>query len=129
MREIRFRGKVLRSSSYPEMIGGWVYGYYIKDLQGGKLRGFIFNCPAYFMVDPRTVGQWTGISDKNEHRIYEGDIIETFDGIATVVFNSDMAMYGLESPGSEAIDYDLFLVAPLSVIVGNIFDNSKLIET
>ena len=120
MREILFRGKVLRSSSYPEMVGQWVYGHYFEDLVGGELEGFIFNAPTSFCVDPRTVGQFTGLRDSNENKIYSGDVIKTLSGIAEVVFDS--GMFALESPGSEAIDYDLFLVAPISVIIGNVFE-------
>ena len=126
MREIKFRGKVLQSSSYPEMVGEWVYGYFFEDLVGGEVCSFIFNAPTSFMVDPRTVGQFTGLRDSNENKIYSGDVIKTLSGIAEVVFDS--GMFALESPGSEAIDYDLFLVSQLSVIIGNVFDNHKLIE-
>ena len=66
-REIKFRGK--------DPKGGWVEGYYLQDLTQGEMRSYIFNCPCYWEVIPETVGQFTGLLDKNGKEIYEGDIL------------------------------------------------------
>ena len=72
-RQIEFRGKRLDN-------GEWVYGYYVKYGFVGKEKPYIV--PNYasdlyaIEVDPSTVGQFTGLVDKNEKRIYEFDLIK-----------------------------------------------------
>ena len=74
-RQIEFRGKRIDN-------GKWVYGYYVKYGFVGKEKHYIV--PSYasdlyaIEVDPSTIGQSTGLVDKNEKRIYEFDIVEAW---------------------------------------------------
>lgn len=141
MRKIKFRGKVIYSENNPynDMDGKWVDGFYIEDLFNGKVESFIFNCPCYFLVNKETVGQFTGLTDKNGKEIYEGDILKYDTGKHYVV------VYSTEGLNSNT--NDLYIGAFMlkddhgfhelicsvtrpykyAEIIGNIHDNPELL--
>ena len=67
MREYKFHGKRIDN-------GEWVYGFLIQYENGWFICNFIGDAYQY-EVDPSTVGQFTGMKDKNGREIYEGDTV------------------------------------------------------
>lgn len=138
MREIKFRGKRVDN-------GEWVYGdllepfeshYYVLDYSK-----FNYDCfediglfGEDFEVIPETVGQLTGLFDKNGKQIYEGDIVNWgIDGrekptrIAQVMFKPDIifnSSVGIFNYGDFAYQDTYNHLT----IIGNIHDNPKLLE-
>ena len=118
-REIKFRGK--------DPKGGWVEGYYLQDLTQGEMRSYIFNCPCYWEVIPETVGQFTGLLDKNGKEIWEYDIVD-WDGVKLLVEFID-GSFCIHENYEDATLHDLFFERDEINVIGIRFDNPELLKT
>ena len=156
MREILFRGKAKAIAGCPynngKSDGEWVFGYIFPDLGAMKIRQFEPDRPECndYEVDPETVGQYTGLTDKNGKRIFEGDILRGFEYpfcsningefnyFAEVVWFDDSSAFGIytfKNPKSNVrgisegnTDYLEYFNVDKWEIIGNIHDNPELLE-
>ncbi len=129
MRTIKFRGKKKKN-------GEWIYGDLMNDNIGGCYIYPIDSENLYKEneVIPDTVGQSTGLYDKDGNEIYEGDILLFHGEVKRVVGYEDshMASFSLLSP------YDLGFMSTFGTgsfepfyceVIGNIHDNPELLKS
>ena len=119
-REILFRGKADDE---------WVYGDLgrLKNAITITKRNFIYP----YIVMPETVGQFTGLTDKNGVKIFEGDIVTvpniSDDEYGIVKFDNDGAMFIVEFD-TFTVDFGNNIDSNQCKIIGNIFDNPELLK-
>lgn len=150
MREIKFRGRRIDN-------GEWVYGSLIKRKVNNHAEFFGENVcfivedinpiamrrasmPEYdfrsVRVDPATVGQFTGLHDKNGKEIYEGDIIGFEDYTSTESGYYEQRCTGVVEWSNETASFDVsdrlsaesYEVLGECVVIGNIYENPELLS-
>ncbi len=146
MREILFRGK--RKDN-----GEWVEGYYV--CVGGKFHyiltgqiDLMSGYPRFFYCEviPETVGQYTGLADKNGKKIFEGNIVKHINvfeeinspEIGVVVYEQSECCFEIQRtyknpenvhiPTSTRVTYIIPDKRNLYEIIGNIHDNPELLK-
>lgn len=131
-REIKFRGKDFLKEE-------WVYGDLVKTknfVAIKKTNGDYFH-PT--QVSPSTVGQYTGLKDRNGKKIFEGDILEYIgkrkDNMnkvyrRKVVFHEGMfALLSKELPAYSALNYHCMKDGRSAWrVIGNVHDNPELMK-
>ena len=129
MREILFRGKDVKENWYIGLLAKSGNGWYISNSAG---------IPLAYEVIPSTVGQYTGLTDKNGKKIFEGDIVDDQEFIGVVKYNEIIASFVVEINDTNQNYYHW---SPLNMgdpsrekqlkyteIVGNLHDNPELLK-
>lgn len=158
MREIEFRGKKeILTEENKRYTDGWIYSDTLyKDDDGVYLIPYGVSAEAYHLgtydfransdrfeimvakIKPETLGQYTGLTDKNGTKIFEGDIVRIngwwyVSGPAGYEKNMTVVKYDNEVCGfTPMCNYDtdcgVFHSAEECEVIGNVFDNPELLE-
>lgn len=145
MREILFRGKTPK--------GEWVEGfYYINRYRNAGSEYFIAENPKIttgiteasgawgerveeieYEIIPETIGQYTGLTDKNGKKIFEGDILEFSDRLVVVFWHAHLGCWDckfLKFTNKENGKDDMSPVhwEYKSIVIGNIHDNPEFLK-
>ena len=132
-REIKFRGKL-------EYNGKWIYGDLLQYENGDvaifrdKLSSFGCECTEMSKRDrviPDTIGQYTGLTDKNGVKIFEGDVVIIGEKLKAKViyYDGSFRMQSEFSPTPIDTTDMGYMMREFSIrVIGNIHDNPELIK-
>lgn len=115
--------------------GEWVVGYIIRYGHTGKEKYYIV--PSYasdlyaIEIDPTTICRCTGLKDKNGKLIWENDIVVCRDFTEekyVIAWKQDEACFEYQQYSCSIMNFEQLSGCEIEVI-GNIFDNPKLLES
>lgn len=128
MRKILFRGK-------RPINGAWVYGDLVQIPSQENWYGISLQKPSkdVYTVESKTVGQYTGMTDKNGKKIFEGDIVQYYDTIEGNICTPEIVIFG--DSGWQTKSIKCYVADELNPrvakdykVIGNIYDNPELLK-
>ena len=126
MREIKFRGRRVDN-------GEWVEGSLITKITPKEVEPVFWTTLIHdgaltaVEVDPATVGQFTGLLDKNGRDWYQGDLVRVNNEAPIHVTYWDENEMGWKIRLANSKSYWFNINAPLFEIIGNIHENPELL--
>lgn len=138
-RIIKFRGKRIKD-------GKWIYGnladYSMKVFNTTIEKKVIFGNIVSFAtdnfgfvvddcaVDPETIGQFTGLRDKDSRPIYEGDIVmqRGYSGVKPMVVRFEQGAFIVGWHGGSSTQTRPMLIQKRCEVIGNVIDNPDLLN-
>lgn len=149
MREIKFRAKTYEDRFYPDLAPSkWVFGFLVMF---PNEFDWMHTSPNHqVVVQPKTIGQFTGFHDRDGKEIYEGDIVLNkeiggygMEYVGVVRYYGEDCCFGIDTTATNKFSKRiLFSVGERSIndghctikytneykILGNVYDNPELLN-
>lgn len=141
MREILFKAKTRYNPDWENIQEGiWLEGNLRldSDMETAYISGFNYYTADFalqreefeYQVDPETISEYIGLTDKNGRKIFEGDIVSYNGTYHKVVFENrnGTGYFGIVVGKNETWGFGNSTPAYMMAVVGNIHDNPDLLE-